>query len=146
MVGVVPSCALLGGFAIGARISLLWQHSANAKCQRVLVLVLFLVVVHWTIKLLSTYLLFTEFKVQVRSRFHLCWITLHRTSALEEITTGYLESNQAYSEHKHSVTFRVRVITFRVSRRRREMYCGHPRLCVSVCPRPHAYTIERTRM
>jgi len=33
-----PSCALLGGFAIGARVALLWQHSANAKCQRVLVL------------------------------------------------------------------------------------------------------------
>jgi len=26
-------------------------------------------------------------------------------------------------------------ITFRVSRRRREMYCGHARLCVSVCGR-----------
>jgi len=42
------------------------------------------------------------------------------------------------------------VITFRVSRRRREMYCGHARLCVCVCvcvcPRPHAYTIARTRM
>ena len=39
-------------------------------------------------------------------------------------------------------------ITFRVSRRRREMYCGHARLgvCVSVCPRPHAYTIARTQM
>jgi len=32
--------ALLGGFAVGARVSLLWQHSANAKCQRVLVLAL----------------------------------------------------------------------------------------------------------
>ena len=30
-----PSCALLGGFAIGARVALLWQHNANAKCQRV---------------------------------------------------------------------------------------------------------------
>jgi len=30
-----PSCALLGGLAIGARVALLWQHSANAKCQRV---------------------------------------------------------------------------------------------------------------
>ena len=38
-----PSCALLGGFAIGARVALLWQHSANAKCQRVLVLALCLV-------------------------------------------------------------------------------------------------------
>jgi len=35
------------------------------------------------------------------------------------------------------------IITFRVSRRRREMYRGHPRLCV--CPRPHAYTVARTR-
>jgi len=25
------------------------------------------------------------------------------------------------------------LITFRMSRRRREMYCGHPRLCVCVC-------------
>ena len=40
------------------------------------------------------------------------------------------------------------IITFRVSCRRREMYCGHARLCVSVsvCPRPHAYTIALTRM
>jgi len=27
-----PSCALLGGFAIGARVALLWQHKANVKC------------------------------------------------------------------------------------------------------------------
>jgi len=27
-----PSCALLGGFAIGARVALLRQHNANAKC------------------------------------------------------------------------------------------------------------------
>ena len=24
-----PSCSLLGGFAIGARVALLWQHNAN---------------------------------------------------------------------------------------------------------------------
>jgi len=30
------------------------------------------------------------------------------------------------------------------SYRRREMYCGHARLCV--CPRPHDYIIARTRM
>ena len=29
MVEAAPSCALLGGFAIGARVALLWQHSAN---------------------------------------------------------------------------------------------------------------------
>ena len=39
-----PSCALLGGFAIGARVALLWQHNTNAKRQRVLVLALCLVV------------------------------------------------------------------------------------------------------
>jgi len=33
---VAPICAVLGGFAVDARVSLLWQHSANAKCQRVL--------------------------------------------------------------------------------------------------------------
>ena len=26
---MAPSCALLGGFAIGARVVLLWQHNAN---------------------------------------------------------------------------------------------------------------------
>jgi len=30
--GMPPSCALLGGFAIGAWVALLWQHNANAKC------------------------------------------------------------------------------------------------------------------
>ena len=40
------------------------------------------------------------------------------------------------------------VITFCVSHRRRKMYCGHVRLCdcLSVCPRPHAYSIAWTRM
>ena len=52
MVGVPSSCALLGGFAIGARVALLWQHSANAKCQRLLVLALCLVKAkfHYTIQ------------------------------------------------------------------------------------------------
>jgi len=30
--GCLPSCALLGGFAISARVALLWQHNANTKC------------------------------------------------------------------------------------------------------------------
>jgi len=29
MVGVPSCCAMLGGFAVGARLSLLWQHSAE---------------------------------------------------------------------------------------------------------------------
>jgi len=28
---MLPSCALLGGFAIGARVALLWQHNANGS-------------------------------------------------------------------------------------------------------------------
>ena len=31
MVGVPSGCALLGGFAIGARVSLLWQHSIERE-------------------------------------------------------------------------------------------------------------------
>jgi len=43
---------------------------------------------------------------------------------------------------------KTRLVTFRVSCRPREMYCGHARLCVClcVCPRPHSHTIARTRM
>jgi len=41
VVGDAPySYALLGGFAIGARVALLWQHNANAKCYSEYVLVL----------------------------------------------------------------------------------------------------------
>jgi len=41
---VPSSCALLGGFAIGASVSLIYDNIApNAKCQRVLVLALRLV-------------------------------------------------------------------------------------------------------
>jgi len=29
--GCPPSCALLGGFAIGTWVALLWQHNANSK-------------------------------------------------------------------------------------------------------------------
>jgi len=47
-----------------------------------------------------------------------------------------------------------RIVTFRVSCRRREMYCGHARLCVCVClsvclcvcPQSHAHTIARTHV
>ena len=46
-----PSCALLGEFAIGTQVSLLWQHSPNTKRQRVLVLALCLVVYFLALKL-----------------------------------------------------------------------------------------------
>jgi len=32
-----PSCALLGGFAIGARVALLWQHNANPSYKLALI-------------------------------------------------------------------------------------------------------------
>jgi len=35
------------------------------------------------------------------------------------------------------------LITFRMSCRRSERYCGHARLCVCVCPRPHTHTTAR---
>ena len=34
VVGDAPSCALLGGFAIGAWVALLWQHNADVSCLR----------------------------------------------------------------------------------------------------------------
>ena len=40
MVGVPSSCALLGGFAIGARVSLLLQHSAEREMSASVVLAL----------------------------------------------------------------------------------------------------------
>jgi len=44
---------------------------------------------------------------------------------------------------KNSEVNTIRIfITFRMSHRRREMYCGNARLCV--CPWPHAHTIART--
>jgi len=35
-----------------------------------------------------------------------------------------------------------------LSCRQREMYRGHPRLrvCLCICPQPHAYIIAQTRM
>jgi len=37
VVGMPPSCALLGGLAIGARVALLWQHYENAwQCPAVI--------------------------------------------------------------------------------------------------------------
>ena len=35
VVEAAPSCALLGGFAIGAPVALLWQHNANPSLRGV---------------------------------------------------------------------------------------------------------------
>ena len=62
-------------------------------------------------------------------------------------TSFFLTDTFAYDRSFSGVFFgviTVNIFTFRVSRRRREMYCGHQRLCV--CPRPHVHTTARTRV
>jgi len=60
-----------------------------------------------------------------------------------EIKSNFYPGKSSFSAiSKQNIVFNYR--TFRMSRRRCEMYCGHMRLCV--CPRPHAYTIAWTRM
>ena len=66
---------------------------------------------------------------------------------------NYLQSSLSSSPSVANYAAALRVcrqpvITFHVSRRRREMYSGHARLCVCVsnCPRPHAHTTARTWM
>jgi len=39
----------------------------------------------------------------------------------------------AFGEKKSTSLNHAFLVTFRVGRRRREMYCGHARLCVCVC-------------
>ena len=75
-----------------------------------------------------------------------CSLLLHESA---------LANNECYSHNLvlllatlcmyRSDSIGLHITTFRVSRRRREMYCGHRRLCVflCVCPRPHAHTIPR---
>jgi len=61
-------------------------------------------------------------------------------------TAIHTRSLQYFAVLGRSIYFKcLHFITFRVSRRRREMYCGHAHLCVclSLCPRPHAHTIAR---
>jgi len=51
-------------------------------------------------------------------------------------------------QHDAQKVFSILFITFRMSRRSREMYIGHARLCVcvSVCLSPNSHTTARTRM
>jgi len=49
-----PSCALLGGFAIGARVALLWQHTRTLNVSEyMLVLDVCLVLLYWLFGLVS---------------------------------------------------------------------------------------------
>jgi len=63
------------------------------------------------------------------------------STLFEELTANYKLEEAKFVVHSVYVLHVLILITFRMSRRRREIYCGHVHLCVSVCPRPHAYTI-----
>ena len=49
-----PSCALLGGFAIGARVAFLWQHNANRSYKLAFVSDIAVFVLERDVKLQST--------------------------------------------------------------------------------------------
>jgi len=76
--------------------------------------------------------------------------SLHTDNHNSTPITQFLQAGYPSCCLTNSVKALKAIVTYRVSRRQREMYCGHARLCVSVCvsecPRPHAYTIARTRM
>ena len=71
-----PLIVQLGGFVIGARVSLLWQHSANAKCQWVLVGLLALCLVILLLGILK----------QTGASF---WAPAKRTSSCPRIANSY---------------------------------------------------------
>jgi len=89
----------------------------------------------------------TSDKIDVRA----ACVTLSATTPFRFVHTagGVVTRTRNVSEY-----MLVLALTFRMSRRPREMYCGHARLCVclcvcvclSLCPRPHTHTIARTRM
>jgi len=70
------------------------------------------------------------------------------TKNLKQKLVGVSQTISCYVSLTATVFFYI--FAFRMTRTRREMYCGHARLfvslcvCVCVCPRPHAYTIART--
>ena len=68
----------------------------------------------------------------------------NRSFASENLRNVFIKLHKNAHGHSHAAL----VITFRVSRRRREIYSGHARLCLSVCltvPR-RSNTTARTRM
>ena len=107
-----PSCALLGRFAIGARVVLPWQHNANRSYELAFVSDIAVSVLKSDVKLQPTNKLASTLRYD----------NIVRTRNVSECSV-----------------LALCLVTFCVSRRRREMYCGHARLCVclSVCPWPH---------
>jgi len=75
----------------------------------------------------------------------LCRNVRRNNKSLSEVDPCFYNTWLSLSQTETTVTT---IITFRQSRKRREMYCGHARLfaCLCVCPRPHAHIIARSRM
>jgi len=75
---------------------------------------------------------------------------IYVSAVLEQVVINFQYMRQGVSGCL--TIFFILFTTFRVSRRRREIYIGHARLsvclllCLCVCPRPHAHTTARTRM
>ena len=66
------------------------------------------------------------------------------TLTVRRVTTFSFDQLSAFPTSFRSIEVFHVLITFRMSRRRREMYIGHSPLCV--CPSPHSHTTARTRM
>ena len=101
-----PSCALLGRFAIGARVVLPWQHNANRSYELAFVSDIAVSVLKSDVKLQPTNKLASTLRYD----------NIVRTRNVSECSV-----------------LALCLVTFCVSRRRRKMYCGHARPCVCVC-------------
>jgi len=138
-----PSCALLGRFAIGARVALLWQHYGNAWQSPEVIRQ-----AHRTPHACRKRTLRTPAKTPLAIK----WTRLLRAAPaacavpLRPHCGGVVTRTRNVSEYM--LVLALCLVTFYVSRRRRKMYCGHALLCVclSVSPWPYAHNTARTRM
>jgi len=96
IVGVPPSCVLLGGFAIGAHDNI----APNVKCQQVLVLALSLVVIIMIMIRVLLPLLFNHHHNRRRCRRHYCCSIPHKL---------YLDLSSTYETWRVSITIQLQV-------------------------------------
>ena len=136
-----PTCAVLGGFAIGERVALLWQHYGNAWQSPAVIRQ-----AHRTPHAFRTRTL------RMPAKTPLAGDKMDAPAAcavpFRPYCGGVVTRTRNVSEYMLVLALCHCLVTFCVSRRRRKMYCGHSRLCVClcVCPRPHAHTTARNRM
>ena len=116
-----PSCALLGGFTVGALVALLWQHYGNA----------------WQ----SPAVMRQAHRRRAAHAHYACRRRLPSPvingraccvrRSISSILRGVVTQTRHVSEYM--LVLALCLVTFCMSRRRRKMYCGHARLCVCVC-------------